>query len=217
MHAGPGRAGYICHISIPIHVLTNSQCIRLQSGSCQRCTTTGCQCITSHGKSSRPYYQTSKEQFDLMTTIVRNFLPDVSMETEDLRKAVSKLRDQSQHDSVIDSQCRSEGQEQQLHTPRGMQGLVTEPQVSHADSTTLGETPLDDSARNSNDQAAAPGFHTVNLFHMPARSPEAQGGSNKHHPVLPEKLLSPLLAISQQEEPANEKASLVSDARDIRR
>lgn len=43
----------------------------------------------SHTQARRPYYQTSKEEFELMTAVVRHFLPDVTMEKEALREAVA--------------------------------------------------------------------------------------------------------------------------------
>lgn len=64
----------------------------MPNGSCQRCTTAGKQCITTNARSSRPYYQTSKEQFELISAIVHHFLPEVSLEVEDLRNAASTLK-----------------------------------------------------------------------------------------------------------------------------
>ncbi|KAJ9644294.1 hypothetical protein H2204_001645 [Knufia peltigerae] len=54
-------------------------------------------CVTSKEKISRPYYQTSKEQFQLMHTIVQHFLPGVSVEKNDLREAVSCLSKEKAH------------------------------------------------------------------------------------------------------------------------
>ena len=152
-----------------------------------------------------------------MSTIVRNFLPDVSMEIEDLRKVVSKIRGQSHHDSAVGSRSRLEDQEQQQRTPQSIQAPVAEPPSSHADSTALGEAPPDDRTRNSNNQAAAQGPYRVDLFHIPASSPETQGGPNRDHPVHAGQLLSPLLTIAPLAEPVSEQERLVPDARDIHR
>lgn len=180
----------------------------------------GCQCITSHEKGSRPYYQTSKEQFELMSTIVRSFLPHVSMETEDLRKVVSSLRGQGHDDSAAGS-CsppRSEEREQQpQHNPQSMQAAAAEPPSSQTNPTALGGAPLTEHTRNSNNQPAAQDPFTVNSFHIAANSTNTRGSPNRNHPVQTGQLLSPLLTTPPHAEPVSGQESLVPDARDVHR
>ncbi|KAI1381234.1 fungal-specific transcription factor domain-containing protein [Hypoxylon crocopeplum] len=76
-----------------------SKCNRLHTGSCERCTAAGKECTTSNVKGSRPYYQTSKEQFELMSNVVSHFFPRVSLEVEDLRNIVSTLELQKSNPS----------------------------------------------------------------------------------------------------------------------
>ncbi|KAH7131735.1 fungal-specific transcription factor domain-containing protein [Dactylonectria estremocensis] len=66
-----------------------TKCIRSTDGRCQRCLAIGKRCLTTHTQARRPYYQTSKEQFELMTMVVNHFLPDVPMEKEALREVVA--------------------------------------------------------------------------------------------------------------------------------
>ena len=47
--------------------------------------------MTSNIRSGRPYYQSSKEQYDLLTSVVRHFLPNASLDKESLRKIVAQL------------------------------------------------------------------------------------------------------------------------------
>lgn len=71
--------------------LTKPQCTRGFNGFCQRCLRSGQVCTTSGVKAPRPYYQTSKEQFHLMTELLRCFLPTVSVEVDDLRQTLDAL------------------------------------------------------------------------------------------------------------------------------
>ena len=67
------------------------QCNKLEGGSCERCLKYDKVCTSSQTKTSRPQYQTSKEQFELMTAALRHFLPGISLETNHLRRAVNGL------------------------------------------------------------------------------------------------------------------------------
>ncbi|KAF7185206.1 Helicase-like transcription factor [Pseudocercospora fuligena] len=67
------------------------RCIRLRDGSCQKCVSLGRECTTSNTKQTRAYYQTSKKQYELLSTIVQHYFPGLTMDAEDLRKAVSTL------------------------------------------------------------------------------------------------------------------------------
>lgn len=67
------------------------RCIRDQPGPCQRCRQAAHECIVNRARRSRPFYQTSKEKYELMTTALRHFVPDISFETDDLRNVVSQL------------------------------------------------------------------------------------------------------------------------------
>lgn len=48
-------------------------------------------CVTSKNRTGRPYYQSSKEQYELLTSVVRHFLPDASLSKESLRHIVAQL------------------------------------------------------------------------------------------------------------------------------
>ncbi|PSN59919.1 hypothetical protein BS50DRAFT_626461 [Corynespora cassiicola Philippines] len=67
------------------------RCIRGKAGPCHRCRQTSHECTTSRARRSRPYYQTSKEKYELMTTLLRHFVPDISFELHDLRNLVLQL------------------------------------------------------------------------------------------------------------------------------
>ncbi|KAH7131741.1 fungal-specific transcription factor domain-containing protein [Dactylonectria estremocensis] len=71
------------------------KCIRQDHAACQRCLHAGTQCVTNRKRLSRPYYQTTKEQFGLMASIVHHFLPDVSLDKDELRHAVLRLENQA--------------------------------------------------------------------------------------------------------------------------
>jgi hypothetical protein len=68
-----------------------SQCNKIEGGSCARCLKYDKTCTNSQTKTSRPHYQTSKEQFELMTEALRHFLPGISLETNHLRQTVKGL------------------------------------------------------------------------------------------------------------------------------
>ncbi|KAH9208322.1 hypothetical protein DL95DRAFT_480443 [Leptodontidium sp. 2 PMI_412] len=67
------------------------KCTRIRNNSCSRCERLSIACTSSNAKGGRPYYQTSKEQFELMTTALRHFLPDLSLERGELRQIVADL------------------------------------------------------------------------------------------------------------------------------
>ncbi|KAH9204918.1 fungal-specific transcription factor domain-containing protein [Leptodontidium sp. 2 PMI_412] len=67
------------------------RCNKLEGGSCERCLKYSKICTSSQTKTSRPQYQTSKEQFELMTAALQHFLPGVSLKTDHLRRAVKEL------------------------------------------------------------------------------------------------------------------------------
>ncbi|KAJ5513431.1 hypothetical protein N7463_002983 [Penicillium fimorum] len=66
------------------------KCEKPTSGPCQRCSRLGKQCQLG-GSTSRPYYHTSKERYELLVSVVRHFVPDASFGTEDLRKLLKSL------------------------------------------------------------------------------------------------------------------------------
>ncbi|KIW50501.1 hypothetical protein PV05_09305 [Exophiala xenobiotica] len=68
-----------------------TKCIRLEDATCRRCSKARRACVTSNVKTGRPYYQSSKEQYDLMSTIVKHFLPDAALDKESLRQLVTQL------------------------------------------------------------------------------------------------------------------------------
>ena len=67
------------------------QCTKLENDSCKRCLKAGRPCVTSNTRTGRPYYQSSKEQYDLLTTVVRHFLPNAPLNKESLREIVTQL------------------------------------------------------------------------------------------------------------------------------
>ncbi|KAH7127522.1 hypothetical protein EDB81DRAFT_143830 [Dactylonectria macrodidyma] len=87
------------------------KCIRSERGDCEGCIKTGQHCHSSSTKRSRPYYQTSKEQYELMTRIVHHFLPDIPLETNNLRQAVANLSK--------DDNARIGKQSQEIHADKG--------------------------------------------------------------------------------------------------
>ncbi|OQE38902.1 hypothetical protein PENCOP_c007G00122 [Penicillium coprophilum] len=66
------------------------KCEKPSPGPCQRCSRLGKQCQLG-GSTSRPYYHTSKERYELLVSVVRHFIPSASFETEDLRKLLETL------------------------------------------------------------------------------------------------------------------------------
>ncbi|KAJ5959573.1 uncharacterized protein N7479_006723 [Penicillium vulpinum] len=67
------------------------KCDKPSSGPCQRCSRLGKQCQLG-GSTSRPYYHTSKERYELLVSVVRHFVPSASFGTEDLRKLLDSLQ-----------------------------------------------------------------------------------------------------------------------------
>ncbi|KAF7529729.1 hypothetical protein PCG10_006059 [Penicillium crustosum] len=67
------------------------KCEKPSFGPCQRCSRLGKQCQLG-GSTSRPYYHTSKERYELLVSVVRHFVPSASFETEDLRQLLATLK-----------------------------------------------------------------------------------------------------------------------------
>ncbi|QKX54960.1 uncharacterized protein TRUGW13939_02050 [Talaromyces rugulosus] len=66
------------------------KCEKPSSGPCQPCSRLGKQCQIG-GSTSRPYYHTSKERYDLLVSVVRHFVPSASFSTDNLRQLVGTL------------------------------------------------------------------------------------------------------------------------------
>lgn len=80
-----------CLSSIALFFADNHKCIRSRAGQCSRCYQLSSECTFSRTRRSRPYYQTSKEQYELMTTALRHFVPGISFQIPELRNVVSQL------------------------------------------------------------------------------------------------------------------------------
>ena len=91
-HLHPPSLVFIFERSIILTMLSaDHQCIRLESGSCRRCLRAGRACNISNTRVGRPYYQSSKEQYDLMASVVRHFFPSALLDKESLREVVAQL------------------------------------------------------------------------------------------------------------------------------
>ncbi|KAH6699849.1 hypothetical protein BKA61DRAFT_208367 [Leptodontidium sp. MPI-SDFR-AT-0119] len=73
------------------------RCNKLEGGSCEKCLKYDKICTSSQTKTSRPQYQTSKEQFELMTAALQHSLLGVSLKTNHLRRAVKELSAEKQN------------------------------------------------------------------------------------------------------------------------
>ncbi|KAH6988274.1 fungal-specific transcription factor domain-containing protein [Ilyonectria sp. MPI-CAGE-AT-0026] len=70
-----------------------TKCTKTHSGSCRRCLQAGLSCVTSNTRMRRPYYQSSKEQYDLMSIVVQHFVPGATLDTQSLQEIVAKIHD----------------------------------------------------------------------------------------------------------------------------
>ncbi len=87
----PHRVRVVVHVNSTI--LEIPKCEKPTSRSCRRCERLDLDCAVTDEALARPHYHTSKEQFELMATIIRRFSPTTSMSVEDLRELVSQLPD----------------------------------------------------------------------------------------------------------------------------
>ncbi|KAH7357403.1 hypothetical protein BKA66DRAFT_247921 [Pyrenochaeta sp. MPI-SDFR-AT-0127] len=61
-------------------------------GPCSSCHQAGLSCNVSRKKRTRPFYQFSQEQFQLMVQIIHHYEPDVSLSIRSLKETVSRLQ-----------------------------------------------------------------------------------------------------------------------------
>lgn len=79
------------YLNSMLTILRIPKCEKPTSRSCRRCERLDLDCAVTDEALVRPHYHTSKEQFELMATIIRRFSPTTSMSVEDLRELVSHL------------------------------------------------------------------------------------------------------------------------------
>lgn len=81
--------------------------------------------MTSKTKTVRPQYQTSKEQYDLMTKALRHFIPDISLEKDQLREVVARLSNETRAESSTPSPGQSS-----RRNPNQANSFPDRPQIS---------------------------------------------------------------------------------------